>query len=343
MAKIGDFLTRRVGPLPMGVWILAVGGGLALAWYMNRTTGFDEGEEDSDAGLIGPADLGGVGVGSAPGGPTFAEGAGTFVPQPPSPTTNDEWLVVAASRVVATTQGVSRLAVDRALRLYLLGDELSSAQESIVEIALRQAGPPPEGVSPSPPAEEPPPAPEPPTGIPGPRWHSSTPDAIAAAFPAILVATQLIALKVRTAAQVAVVDFNDVYHGLRKLGWRVPKSPANLTTQNLSRLTSGQRKSGSAGSKPPTSEGGSGGSAYYVWHSSVAPWFAAEYNVWTVVKALRRLNRGPRTRFVTVRHVQAGLTALGCRGAQRDLFGTGRGGRQRVRRNMSRLLRGRRC
>lgn len=36
MAGAGDFLSKQVGPLPMGVWLLVGGGGLALAYWQRR-------------------------------------------------------------------------------------------------------------------------------------------------------------------------------------------------------------------------------------------------------------------------------------------------------------------
>jgi hypothetical protein len=57
-------LGKKVGPLPMGVWILAVGGGLVLTWYMRRNAAPTT-ATDTSTDTTAP-DTGGTGTGSWP-------------------------------------------------------------------------------------------------------------------------------------------------------------------------------------------------------------------------------------------------------------------------------------
>jgi hypothetical protein len=50
-AKVKAVLGKRVGPLPVGVWMLALGGGLGIAYYIRaRSTATDAGTGDTTSG-----------------------------------------------------------------------------------------------------------------------------------------------------------------------------------------------------------------------------------------------------------------------------------------------------
>ncbi|GGZ64941.1 hypothetical protein GCM10010387_67530 [Streptomyces inusitatus] len=157
-------LSKKLGPLPVGVWVLAIGGGLTLTWYMRRSGGGGEevvAEEES-----GP-DTGGTGEGEWPYG--RPNGVGQWPTDDGQeddddktlPTTNEQWQRRAVQILVG--RGYEPTAVDRAISAYLGGDSLTTIQRAIINEAIILIGPPP--VSPPPPTtpDKPPPVIKPPT------------------------------------------------------------------------------------------------------------------------------------------------------------------------------------
>jgi len=131
---IKESLGKKVGPLPLGVWILAVGGGLVFAWYMRSRGGGGE-EEAADPGRS-TATAPGIGGGAGGGG---GSGGGDTT----RPATNEEWYQLAHQRLMATGL-YDALLVDTALKAYLSGSRQLTAQEQIiVSHAIRLIGPPP--------------------------------------------------------------------------------------------------------------------------------------------------------------------------------------------------------
>ncbi len=130
-------LTRKVGPLPVWGWGLAVGGGLLAASYMRARAGGGGGAEDPG---VAPATATAAGVGNL--GDT---GTATVTPAvtPYRATNNDEWRTLASELILGTHLGYSGLAVDTALSKYLSGEPLSIAEQAIVNLAIRLAGSPP--------------------------------------------------------------------------------------------------------------------------------------------------------------------------------------------------------
>jgi hypothetical protein len=138
---------KRIGPLPMGVWLLAVAGGIGVAYVIRRRTAA---AAPTDA--VTGADLGTgldntvVGGGAAPGsGSTNVDPtAGTGGPLQ----TNDDWYRRCMTVLVA--KGYDASAVDTALRKYLDGQALTPTEAAIKALALTYVGPPP--IPPPPPA-----------------------------------------------------------------------------------------------------------------------------------------------------------------------------------------------
>lgn len=151
--KVTSLLTRKVGPLPIGVWIIAVGGGIGIAVYMRRNGG-----GGVDPGVTGVEDQG---IGEQGGNTSTPPGVGgglgnNIAPLPSAPTTNDEWLQRAADHLVG--KGLSGSQVAYSLSRWLEGESLSAQDRAIVDMAIAAVGNPP--VSPPPAANKPP---DPPT------------------------------------------------------------------------------------------------------------------------------------------------------------------------------------
>jgi hypothetical protein len=168
---------KKLGPLPMGVWILAIGGGLTLTYYMRRSNPADTGTAAADTSTA--PDTGGTGTGSWPYG--FPNGVGqtgdssTGTGSDPTtstlPVTNEEWQRRAVQILVG--RGYEPTAVDRAVSAYLGGEPLTTVQRAIINEAIILIGPPP--VSPPSPTspDQPPPTTTP--GTPKPPTHPPTP------------------------------------------------------------------------------------------------------------------------------------------------------------------------
>ncbi|MFD7908352.1 LysM peptidoglycan-binding domain-containing protein [Kitasatospora sp. NPDC059747] len=147
---------KKVGPLPMGVWILAIGGGLVLAYMMRSrskaaadpgttTSGAAAGVDDWNYGKSN-----GVGQG--------VSGGAVDTPTTTAITTNEQWQRRAVQ--ILTGLGYEPTVVDAAVGAYLQGQQLTTIQRAIVNEAILRIGPPP--ISPPPPvAVDKPPDPQP--------------------------------------------------------------------------------------------------------------------------------------------------------------------------------------
>lgn len=141
---------KEVGPLPLGLWVLVVGGGMGLAVLVHRSQQNDE-PELIPADMVTPTGPVGMPQGAAPpAGPTL-------------PANNSEWLQRAISALIGN--GFAPYTVDQALSRYLEAQQLTAGDQGIVDAAIRAVGPPPD-----PPGTAPPPAlPRPPGGKPKPK------------------------------------------------------------------------------------------------------------------------------------------------------------------------------
>jgi hypothetical protein len=157
---ITEQLTKKVGPLPLGVWIIAGGAGVAIAVYMRRQSAAQDQTptetDTSDWNLGGNTDTP-AGVGGSAG------GGGSVPPLPTAPADNDEWFRRASDALVA--RGMSGTVVNAALGHFLSGESLSDQDRAIVDAAIRAEGNPP--VAPPPAPNKPPNPPTiPPRSIP---------------------------------------------------------------------------------------------------------------------------------------------------------------------------------
>jgi LysM repeat protein len=164
MADLGATLGKQVGPLPLGAWLVIVGGGLAYAVYTRRqlaNTGEVMDDTSTDPG-VGTGGLNGQT-------PTYQPSTGTQIGGPPGLvpiTDNDQWGQLAVNLLLA--RGIDPAIATSAIGHYLNGEAQSIQEWAITRIAIAGLGAPPilpppvtPPSTPRPPAPKPKPAPAP--------------------------------------------------------------------------------------------------------------------------------------------------------------------------------------
>lgn len=130
----GMDLGKKVGPLPLGGWIIVVGAGLVIGYIVNKNAG-----KKADTPTTDPnSDVG--------------TGGGSFLPiSPPSeptetdPETNQAWGQKAIKWLIA--QSIDSVVANNAVTKFLSGMTLDAQESAAIAMALGHFGPPPEGVS----------------------------------------------------------------------------------------------------------------------------------------------------------------------------------------------------
>ncbi len=135
--NVGAQLSKKMGPLPVGVWIAVVGAGLGIGYFVNRK----QSSSDSPPPVQDP----GVGAG----------GSGWDVvapPDKPAPAaeTNMTWAIKASNWLIA--QGYPVLGSANAVNKYIYSTPLTTEEQAWVNLAVKQFGVPPE---PLPPVDQP--------------------------------------------------------------------------------------------------------------------------------------------------------------------------------------------
>jgi hypothetical protein len=124
-----NFLTHKMGPLPVWGWVLVAGASFLLfRWWRNRSAATSGTTPDS-----------GITPSNAPPG----SGDGTATPPPPA-LTEEQWLSHAKQNLLAL--GYTNKAIEDAFRVWLEGGELSQAQAHLIETAINVTGHPPVGL-----------------------------------------------------------------------------------------------------------------------------------------------------------------------------------------------------
>jgi hypothetical protein len=124
-------LGKQVGPLPLGAWIVVVGGGLGIAYWTKQNQTAPEPSIDT-SGTPGVGD-GSVG-GWVPTSPSTGSSTGA-----PDPTTNEEWAYKAKQVLIAS--GYPTTQVEAAINKYINGEQLSVQEFAIVAVAISKVGP----------------------------------------------------------------------------------------------------------------------------------------------------------------------------------------------------------
>lgn len=142
---------KQAGPLPVGVWLLAVGGGLVASKFLFSDDGPKTAAPSTsilpDGGYGGPIALapGGNGIGNS------SEPA----PDKYKFSTNEEWAVAVKKGMFGFGEFAPDL-IDRAISKYVIGEPLTWEENLVLQAAFKIFGPIP-NIVPVTPAPKPPP------------------------------------------------------------------------------------------------------------------------------------------------------------------------------------------
>lgn len=131
-------LGKQVGPLPLGAWIVVVGGGLGIAYWTKRNQSADTSQEP----VVDTSGVPGVGDGSV----------GGWIPTQPSTgtntdtaiATNEDWAYKAKQYLIG--KGYPAITASSAIDKYIAGLKPSVQEYTLVGIALAAIGPLPQGL-----------------------------------------------------------------------------------------------------------------------------------------------------------------------------------------------------
>lgn len=158
--ELRKLLARRVGPLPVGAWLVIAGVGVAAIAYVARRRAATPEPVDAPTGDEAPGDglastitrptpftLGGFAI------PGAVQATGSGVPtsnpldgEQPEPQTNSDWEQRANRYAIA--RGIQGTIASGAFAKYLMGEALDPQELNIVDLTLSAIGPPPEPVPP---------------------------------------------------------------------------------------------------------------------------------------------------------------------------------------------------
>lgn len=150
-------LQKKIGPFPLWVWVVGVGGGLFVLMRRGGPNFGGSTDEDTTPRAVVYTGTGG------------SDGSGVSDPQLPNdPTieTNEDWFRAASEFLLATNRPPAL--IDSALRKYLAGQSVTANEQALINEAIRGVGPVPQVLppidSPDPdePGQEPPSTPVPP-------------------------------------------------------------------------------------------------------------------------------------------------------------------------------------
>ena len=132
-----SLLTRKVAGFPVTTWLIMIGGAAVLGVYLRSR------RSSSSAGTDAPAP---VDPSTVPSTGTVPQGNNANpYPNPADsrPKTNLEWQNLAITLLIG--QGQDPGIVQSALAKFLGGQPLTAQEQALVSLAIRLAGPPPEG------------------------------------------------------------------------------------------------------------------------------------------------------------------------------------------------------
>ena len=166
-------LKRKVGPLPVGAWLGILALGLGAAWVMSRRS--------SPASSAAPVDSG---VPLTPMGDPLSGFTATGIdavnplsPAVSTPSSNQEWLSLAAKNLQALRRPYAPSEIIAALTKFVNGDAKTDRETEIVNDAIKVTGYPPEAV-PTPLAPAPTAAPVNPTAPGQPGYERTAPNLV---------------------------------------------------------------------------------------------------------------------------------------------------------------------
>jgi hypothetical protein len=156
-AKAGSFLTHKIGPLPVFVWL---GAGVGLYLYFQRAnsksasapganqqtdpagnvgtidpaTGYVTGSPEDQAAIAANGASSGIGGGGGSAGQSGTPGKPTYAD-------NDAWGIAAVNYLVGL--GIDATTANQAITLYLSSQPLTTSQQGDVNLAIQSLGAPP--------------------------------------------------------------------------------------------------------------------------------------------------------------------------------------------------------
>lgn len=137
-------LNKKVGPWPLKVWVVAIGGVVVVSLYLRHRNATNAATVAGDAGAAtAPTALDNTqpGAGNLAGStPGYIDTTGNDT-QLGGSATNSSWLTKAEAAL--TGAGADAYTVDQALQAYLTGQQLTPAQESLFNQAVSAVGPVP--------------------------------------------------------------------------------------------------------------------------------------------------------------------------------------------------------
>lgn len=136
-------LSKKVGPLPAGVWVLIVGGGLGVSYYINRNQTGAAAAPVAPSTAVSSAGTGyqTAGSGGSSGGYVTNPATGSSAVNT-APQTNEAW-VAAATQALKARGTYDSYSINVALRKYLGGQKLTGTEQTIIAQALDAVGPTP--------------------------------------------------------------------------------------------------------------------------------------------------------------------------------------------------------
>jgi PASTA domain/Fibronectin type III domain len=183
--KAGSFLTKKVGPLPLAVWLVA---GAGIYWYFARKQAGGSGSAAATASPGSQTDpAGNTGYIDPSTGYVYGSPEDTAALQSASQTAassgtsqtassqasfsdNNAWGRAAINYLVGV--GIDPTTANQAIQLYLSSQPLTASQQGDVNLAIQTLGPPPS--LPGPVTGNPPPVTTPPGGTPPPPSGGGT-------------------------------------------------------------------------------------------------------------------------------------------------------------------------
>lgn len=135
LGGIGATLGKKIGPLPLGVWIAAIVGGIGIAYVVRQRGGSDDEPEPyvPDGTVISQPN----GIGQTGSSSSDQSGEDLEV----DPQTNEQWGRIAIRKMIA--RGYDPTTVDSAIRKYLAGETLTVTERALIAETLVVVGPPP--------------------------------------------------------------------------------------------------------------------------------------------------------------------------------------------------------
>lgn len=126
---------KQVGPLPLGAWVVVVGGGLGIAYYSYTRSGSSDPTVVDDTSS--PA---GVGDGTTGGWTTTSPATGTASTSGSiAPTTNEEWAYQATQFLIGLNTPPTT--AQSATSKYIAEQQLSVSEYALINLALLSIGP----------------------------------------------------------------------------------------------------------------------------------------------------------------------------------------------------------